>query len=218
MTSDPDQLMEVIGILSRLDMRASSVWVSHLATQSAIEKLSETPWHDPSLDRYSNKTRMKEVGGATMSYMVFVGESLVLALSKSLEDFWIDLKVSVGIRHDIWNSPYHPRCEQEAKIIRSLGNIIKHNMSIIEKAKSEHAKFLVNDAGFPNDIQVSTILLGGDRHLVLKDITYLMYLYCLDLLRLTVGFEHPILKLSEPERRASVAAHLVPEVLNLNAV
>ena len=218
MTTAPEQLMEVIGILSRLDMRASSVWVSHLATQSAIEKLAETPWNDPSLDRYSNKTRMKEVGGATMSYMVFVGESLILGLSKSLEDFWIDLKVSVGIKYDIWKSTHHPLYEQEAKIIRSLGNIMKHNMSIIEKTKSEHAKFLVNDAGFPNDIQLSTILLGGDRHLVLKDITYFMYLYCLDLLSLAVGFEHPMLKLSEPERRAAISEHLVPKVLNLNAV
>ncbi len=210
--------MEVIGILSRLDMRASSVWVSHLATQSAIEKVSNTPWHDPSLDRYTNKTRMKEVGGATMSYMVFVGESLVLALSKSLEDFWIDLKISMGIKYDIWKSPHHALFEHEAKIIRSLGNIIKHNMSIIDKAKSEHAEFLVNDAGFPNDIQLSTIFLGAEQHLVLKDITYLTYLYCLDLLRLTVGFEHPKLTLSEPDRRIKIITHLVPDVLGLNAV
>lgn len=218
MTTRPEQLMEVIGALSRLDMRASSVWVSHLATQSAIEKLSETPWHDPSLDRYTNKTRMKEVGGATMGYMVYVGESLVLALSKSLEDLWVDMKISLGIKYDIWKSSHHPLFEHEAKILRSLGNVIKHNMSIIDKAKSEHSKFLVNEAGFPNDIQLSTVLLGGDRHLVLKDITYHMYLYSLDLLRLTVGFEHPVLPLSEPERRARVVAHLVPKVLNLNAV
>jgi len=210
--------MEVIGILSRLDIRASSVWVSHLATQSAIEQLAKTPWHDQSLDRYTNKTRMKEVGGATMGYMIFVGESLVMALSKSLEDFWIDLKMSAKIEYDIWKSPHHPLFEKDAKIIRSLGNIIKHNMSIIDKAKSEHAKYLVNDAGFPNDIQLSTILLGADQQLVLKDITYLMYLYCLDVLRLTVGFEHPVLKLTEPERRANVVAHLVPVVLDLNAV
>lgn len=216
MTTTPEQLIDVIGILTRLDRRASSVWVSHLATQSALKKLSESPWHDPSLDHYSNKMRMKEVGGATMSYTVFVGESLILALSKSLEDFWIDLKVSLGIKYDIWKSTHHPLYEHDAKIIRSLGNIIKHNMSIIEKANSEHAKFLVNGAGFPNNIQVSTILLGDDHHLILKDIIYRMYLYCLDLLHFTVGFEHPVLKLCEPERRASVAVHLVPDVLSLN--
>jgi hypothetical protein len=213
-----EKLMEVIGILSRLEMRASSVWVSHLATQSAIQKLAETPWNDPELDRYTNKTRMKEVGGAAMGYTVFVAESLVMALAKSLEDFWIDLKVSAGIKYDIWKSPLHPFYEHEAKVIRSLGNIIKHNQSIIDKSKSEHSKFLVNEAGFPNDIQLSSIFLGQKGLLVPDDITYFMYLYCLDLLHLLVGFKHPVLEMSEPQRRAQIVDNLVPRVLELNAV
>jgi hypothetical protein len=47
MSMSTEQFMEVMGVLSRMNMRASSVWVSQLAIQAAIQKLSDTPWYEP---------------------------------------------------------------------------------------------------------------------------------------------------------------------------
>lgn len=209
---------ELIGVLTRLDGRASSVWISHLATKDKLEQLYETPWHDPNLDRYTNKTRMKEVGAAGMNFKSFIAESMIAGLASSLETFWVDLRLTTRLKYDIWKSPLKPIHKHEAKIVRCIGNIIKHNQSVIESGKSEHARFLVKDAGFPDQIQLKTLFLADAPLLKADDLNYFMYLYCLDLLRLDSGFVHPVLALPEPERRAQVIEHLVPPVLQLNAV
>lgn len=211
-------LTEILGILTRLDIRASSVWVSHLAAKEKILQLASTPWHDPELNRYTNKTRMKEVGGAAMNYMGFITESLFAGLAKSIEDFWIDLRLTARVKYDIWKSHHQPMFLHDAKVVRSIGNIIKHNQSIIESKSSDHAKFLVNDAGFPNSAELKTLFISEHPLLKTSNMTYLIYLYCLDLLRLTCGFVHPVLGLAEPERRQHVAENLVPPVLQLNAI
>ncbi len=209
--------LELVGVLSRLDNRASSVWISHLATKEKLEQLASTPWHDPTLDRYTNKTRMKEVGAAGMNFKAFITESMIGGLANSLETFWIDLRLTTGLKYDIWQSPLKPIHQHEAKIIRSIGNIIKHNQSVIESSKSDHARFLVNDAGFPDSIQLMTLFLSDEPLLKANDLNYFTYLYCLDLLRLDTGFAHAFLAAPEPERRAGVVEHLVPPVLKLNA-
>lgn len=208
---------ELMGVLTRLESRASSVWISHLATKDKLEQLAETPWHDPDLDRYTNKTRMKEVGAAGMNFKSFITESMIGGLANSLETFWIDLRLTTRLKYDIWKSPLKPIHEHEAKIVRCIGNIVKHNQSVIDSGKSEHARFLVKDAGFPDQIQLKTLFLSDDSLLKADDLNYFMYLYCLDLLRLDTGFAHPVLALPEPERRARVIEHLVPPVLQLNA-
>jgi len=212
-------MSEVFEILSNLAMRARNVWISHLATQSAIQKLSNTPWHDPMLDRFTNKSLMKEVGAAAMGYQVFLGESLVLALAKSLEDFWIDLKKIAKIKkYDIWKSPLQPLHTQEAKVIRNLGNVIKHNQSIIDKSSSANAKFLVDQAGFTDNIPLSVVFLGYKNILDLDNIVYQIFLYSLDLMFHLFDFKHELLKLDEPERRTQIANYLIPGVLGLSAV
>jgi hypothetical protein len=211
------EFFEILGALTRLDSRASGVWISHLATKEKLEQLAETPWHDPDLDRYTNKTRMKEFGAAGMNFKAFITESMICGLANSLESFWIDLRLTTGLKYDIWKSSLKPVHEHEAKIVRSIGNINKHNQSVIEASKSEHARFLVNDAGFPNSVELKTLFLSDEPLLRADDLNYFMYLYCLDLLRLDAGFPHPVLAMQEPERRARVVEHLVPPVLNLNA-
>jgi hypothetical protein len=211
-------IFELTGVMTRLDGRASGVWISHLATKAKIEELAATPWRDLTLDRYSNKTRMKEVGAATMSLVAFIGESLFMGLAKSLEDFWIDLKVDAGVRYDIWKSPFQPEYLHEAKIVRTIGNIIKHNQSVLDRSKSDQGKFLVDEANFPNSMQLKTLFLSNEKLLKMEDMNYFMYVYCLDLLRLTTKFAHPLLALPEPKRRAKVAEHLVPPGLQLNAI
>lgn len=209
--------VELAGILTRLESRASSVWISHLATREKLEQLAEMPWHDPDLDRYTNKTRMKEFGAAGMNFKSFITESLITGLANSLETFWIDLRLTTRLKYDIWKSPLKPVHEHEAKIIRCIGNVVKHNQSVIESSKSEHAQFLVVEAGFPDQIQLKTLFLSDSPLLNANDLNYSVYLYCLDLLRLDTGFGHPVLNLAEPERRARVVEHLVPPVLQLNA-
>lgn len=208
---------QIFSILSNLDIRASAVWVSFLATQEKIEQLAKTPWHDPTLDRYANKVRMKELGGATMNYTAFLGESLFAALAKSLEDFWIDLRLTAGLKYDIWKSPLQPMYLKEARVVRSISNLIKHNQSFIESASSEHAKFLVAEAGFPDSTDLKTLFLAGHAELKMLDMPYLMYLYSLDLIRQALRFEHPVLEMAEVERRKHVCEHLVPPVLQLKA-
>ncbi|RYH67684.1 MAG: hypothetical protein EON54_03875 [Alcaligenaceae bacterium] len=210
-------LIEIVGILTRLESRASGVWISHLATTEKLEQLAETPWHDPDLDQYANKTRMKEFGAAGMNFKSFIMESLIAGLASSLETFWIDLRLTTRLKYDIWKSPLKPAYEHEARIIRCIGNVVKHNQSIIESSKSEHAKFLVAQAGFPDQISLKTLFLSDSPLLKADDLNYSVYLYCLDLIRLDTGFGHPVLSMAEPERRARVIQHLVPRVLQLNA-
>ena len=209
--------IEIIGVLSRLDSRASSVWIAHLATKEKLEQLAELPWHDPDLDRYTNKTRMKEFGAAGMNFKAFLTESMIVGLANSLETFWIDLRLTTRLKYDIWKSPLKPMYEHEAKVVRCIGNIVKHNQSIIEAGKSEHAKFLVNEAGFPDSTELKTLFLSDSPLLKANDMNYFMYLYSLDLLRLDAGFGHPVLTVPEPERRTRVVGHLVPSILQLNA-
>jgi hypothetical protein len=210
--------MEFMGVLTNIDHRARSVWIAHLATSEKIKELGKIDWYDPSLGRYENKTRMKEVGSATMSFVAFIGESLFMGLSKSQEDLCIDLKVSSKIKYDIWKSPLQPEYLHEAKLVRSVGNVIKHNKSIVESRSSLHGKFLVEEVGIPESSHLDHIFLSSNELLKIDDINYFMYIYCLDLLRLTTGFQHQVLTLPASERRSRVAEYLVPPVLNLNAV
>lgn len=213
----PD-FFEVVGLLTRLESRASSVWVSHLATKEKLEQMANTPWYDPDLDRYENKTRMKEFGAAGMNFKSFIAESQFVGLSNSVESFWVDLRVTFGTKYDIWKTTHSPLFQHEAKIVRCVGNIIKHNQSIIERKSSDHAKFLIDDAGFPDSIELKTLFISEAPLLCLKNMNYFMYMNCLDLLRLVTGFAHPIMAISEPERRTRIAQHLVPPVLALNAI
>jgi len=213
-----DNFLDAMGVLTRLDSRASSVWVSHLATKDKLEQLASTPWYDPTLDRYTNKTRMKEVGAAGMNFRAFILESQLVGLSTSLEMFWIDLRLTYRTKYDIWDEVVqHPMFTHEAKIVRSIVNIIKHNQAVIERKSSDHAKFLVDHAGFPDSSELKLLFIQDSALLQSKDMNYFMYLYCLDLLRLITGFAHPILAVPDPERRTKVAEHLVPPVLDLNA-
>lgn len=210
--------LAMIGVLTRLDSRASGVWVGHIATKEKIEQIANTPWHDPALDRYTNKQRMKEVGASTMNLTAFISESLFTALANSLEDFWIDVRVETGFKYDIWKSPLRPDYLHAAKTVRSIANVVKHNRSMIDKSSSAHAKFLVEDAGFPDLQHLKTLFLENDPLLKTADMNYFIYLYCHDLLKHITKMSYPLLEVPEPRRRALITSHLVPSVLKLNAM
>ncbi len=207
---------QVFAILTRLEGRSSAVWVSYLAISDKVEQMHRTTWQDPDLDRYANKIRMKEVGGSAISFTTFMHEVLLLALSKSLEDFNIDLKVTGGIKCDIWSSPQCAMFTHQAKTVSCIGNVIKHNRSFIEKSKSKSSKFLVDEAGYPDQTPLQSIFLQDTAQLALKDLPFQIHMYCLDVLRLHMRFEHPVLKLPPHEQRSHLAGCLVPPVLGLD--
>jgi len=209
------KLLNYLGIISTLDARAGGLWISYLATLNKITELEDITWFDPELGRFANKMRMKEVGGAAFSYRAYLTESTILSLSKSLEDVWIDLKTKFGVKFDIWHPTLHSEFEQEAKLVRALANVIKHNQSRINSDNSEHAKFLVQQCNLPEGIEVQYLTAGSPPLLDLQTLIYKTYLFSLDLIRQVTGYTHEILEVRENERYALVREYLVPEILKL---
>jgi hypothetical protein len=156
---------------------------------------------------------MKELGGALFLYRSFLDESIVLSLSNLLEDTWIDLKREVGARYDIWLPSISAEFESDARMIRCLANVLKHNQGVIESSKSKHAAYLVKELGAPDDIDIATLarLKGFD----FKDLIYRCYVYCLDLVTQAAGLPRGLLDHPEPERKKETLNFLVPPVLGL---
>lgn len=200
---------------SEIDLKLSGIALSYLATSDKISEVSNTPWWDDSLGRYEQKARMKEVGGGTFQFLGFLHENSVLALTKVIEDISIQLKRDLKFKFDSVRCHHDVIYLKELQTLRALSNVIKHNVSFLDRKSSESAKFLVDDCGLVDGHELRYYILSN--HEVFKIIDYIpkLYISMLSLVEKAIGVKHPLLDKSFEEAFNIIYEHLVPEVFQL---
>ena len=148
------------------------------ATSRAIAEMHDWP--------YTDKYEMKHLG-ATLNQMKekFV-EFSTLGISKMVEDFFNDLERFGNIKLSVWSS----LCDsvvfsKEVRLVRHLGNVIKHNNSILESSTGcKSTKALIAEYGFPDDTPIHwlDVFQSPERDPILKYI-YMANQFCAEILR-----------------------------------
>jgi hypothetical protein len=166
-------------IFQGLHSSTATLAVMSNATSRAIADMYDWP--------HTDKDEMKHLG-ATLNRMKekFV-EFSTLGISKMVEDFFNDLKRFGNIKLSIWS----PLCDQvrfskEVRLIRHLGNVIKHNNSVLESSTGGRStEALLSVYGFPDDTPIRwlDIFQSPERDSILK-YTYMAYQFCIEILRL----------------------------------
>ncbi len=210
-----DNWHEAMGFFTRIDSRLGGIALSYLATLEKISEVSQTEWQDDSLDRYEQKIRMKEVGGATFQFIEFLHENTIMALSKVIEDTSIELKRFVKFKFDSVKEHHDVIYLKELQTIRALANVIKHNVSHLERSTSESAKFLVDECGMMNGYTLDAFILS--HHEAFNIIEYIpkVYLAMSSLVEMALGSRHRILDLEYNDAFDDIYEFLIPEVIRI---
>ncbi|BBD71040.1 hypothetical protein NIES4072_74520 [Nostoc commune NIES-4072] len=172
-------------LVTEVNNKIGALVVTYLASKTKLSELYQNQdWFDSSLSRGENKDRMKRTGGALTGYQSFLTELTIIGLSKTIEDIIVGIKEELNFSYNIWKdnnitSAFH----KEAKIVRSLNNVIKHNYGYIRKINEPSGKYLVEECGYPDDFQVC--LLESSSSTVSFDMIQeiaQIYIYLLNLL------------------------------------
>lgn len=149
-------------------------------TDSTFRTIAEMyNWH------YTTKYEMKHLGGTITQITEKFVELSTLGISKMVEDFFNNLDRLWKIKLSIWSHA----CDsvvfsREVRLLRHLGNVIKHNNSIIDSSTDRwSSKALINEYGFENDtpIQWIEIFSYPQRDSILRHI-YMAYQFCTEIL------------------------------------
>jgi hypothetical protein len=170
-------------LVTEVNNKIGAIVVTYLASTNKIHELYEnSTWYNPTLPNSENKHRMKTTGAAIIGYEIFLTELIIIALSKTIEDIILGIKEEFNVSYDIWKhnhitSIFH----QEAKLVRALNNVIKHNNGLIEKSNEPSGKYLVNEFGYPDGCKVVDVVstLGKSDYILEK--TAQIYVYLLNL-------------------------------------
>ncbi len=210
-----DMWHEAMGFFTSIDSRLGGIAISYLATSEKVMQLANTTWYDEKLDRFENKMRMKEVGGSTFQYEIFLHENSILALAKAIEDTSIELKRRLDFKFDSVHEHHDVRYVREMQLIRALANVIKHNVSRIERATSESAKYLVDECGAQNGVTLDALILSGSELFDVVSYVPKVFLSLLDIVEKATGIHHEWLDLKYDEAFNRIYQHLIPDVLNM---
>jgi hypothetical protein len=204
------------GILwTRVDTDLGGLYVSYLATRDRIDRVRTLEWHDPNLDRRSNKYRMKEVGAAYMQYLIFLKTSSILGLAKAIEDcIWLS-REETGVTFDFWRDA--DKCPQapHAKELRSLANAIKHNFGLVRASDSKSSAYLVSERGYKDGMPLDLLMFADEGAFNIPNSITQMYLFLVGMVRHVTGVNHSFAALSGDELFGAVREALVPEILGL---
>jgi hypothetical protein len=199
-----------------LDTSFGGVLLSYLATHDKLEELASTDWYDESSDRFENKTRLKELGGAVFSYSDFLVASTIHLLSNILEDTWIEMKRDLrDFTYDLWRPPINAEEEKAARTVRAAANVLKHNQGRLDTRTSEHARYLVNECGLTDGFELTLFAQGDEPKLDPLDLIYRCYLYCLDLASKAYECRNWTADLEEDTRKQKVFDALLPSISGL---
>lgn len=214
--ADIDNWHEAMAFFSRIGSRLGGIALSYLATLEKIAEVSQTEWKDDSLGRFEQKMRMKEVGGATFQFAEFLHENAIMSLAKAIEDTSIELKRFVNFKFDSVKNHHNVIYLEELQTIRALANVIKHNVSHLERNSSESAKFLVDERGMENGWSLDVFI--HTRHDAFNIIEHIpkVYLAMLSLVDKSLGQKHRILELDFNEAFNEIYEFLIPDVMNIS--
>ena len=207
--------VEAWGFFSDIDLRLSGVALSYLAITEKISEVSNTQWWDDSLGRYEQKIRMKEVGGGTFQFIGFLHENSILALTKVIEDISIQLKRDLKFKFDSVKNHHNVIYLKELLTIRALSNVIKHNVSVLDRKSSESAKYLVDDCGLDDGTDLRFYILSNHEIFNIIDYIPKIYLSMLSLVEKALGVKHPLLDKPFEEAFDIIYEHIIPEVFQL---
>tara|TARA_Y100001949_G_scaffold166147_1_gene162526 strand:- start:986 stop:1717 length:732 start_codon:yes stop_codon:yes gene_type:complete len=213
--ADIEKWHEAMGFFTRINSRLGGIALSYLATLEKISEVSQTKWWDEDLGRFEQKMRMKEVGGAAFQFDEFLHESSIMSLAKVIEDTSIELKRFVNFKFDSVKNHCGVIYLKELQTIRALANVIKHNVSILERNSSESAKFLVDECGMKNGWELDVFI--HTRHDAFNIIEHIpkVHLAMLDLVEKSLGIKHRYLDLELNDAFNEIYEFLIPEVINL---
>lgn len=187
-------ISNVLKIFEDLDWSTVTLAVMCDATTRAFKEMYE--WH------YKDRHEMKLLGSTIFQLEDKFFELFILGISKMVEDFFNDLEIYGGHKLPIWDSSLDSiKYCREVRLIRHVGNVIKHNNSIIETSSGERsANELVNNYGFPDNtpIQYSKFLENPLHDSLLKQLFY-ANVFCLNLLNIYGSIKMPIPNVIENE-------------------
>ncbi|WP_411565491.1 hypothetical protein ACLIN3_18815 [Pseudomonas orientalis] len=207
--------IEALAFFTSINTRLGGIALSYLATLEKISEVSSTNWSNNELDRYELKQRKKEVGSATYQFYESLHENSIMALSKAIEDITIELKRYVKFKFDPIKNNHDVIYLKDLQIIRALANIIKHNISQLERNTSESAKFLVDECAMENDRELRTFIHKRHESFNIPEHIPKVYLAMLDLVKKALRVNHPLLDLEYNEAFNLIYIQLLPEVLNI---
>lgn len=152
--------------------------------------------------KFVDKDEMKHLGGTIIQMKHKFIELSILNLSKIIEDFFNNLERYGNIKVNIWDSS----CDEiifsrEIRIIRHLGNIIKHNNSIIDSSTGGRSvNALIDDYGFEDGVPISrlNIFEPSIKNTILKYV-YMSNEFCYEVLKLNGFIAKDRKNLSEKE-------------------
>lgn len=205
--------LEALGAWSDIDHRLGALALSYLATLEKIEEIASTPWADNSLDRFENKQRMKDVGGAAFQYFVYLHESSILSLAKVIDDTARDLKVVFKFRFDSFNNDHGVSNLNTLQLIRCLANVIKHNGSELVRSSSTSATFLVDKCGMKNGWDFGSMILAKDPAFDIVEHIPKVYFSMAELVYKASGVNYPALELGPDEFFDWVYNVMLPAVI-----
>ena len=129
---------------------------------------------------------------------------------------WMIFSVSLKFKFDSVKHNHDVIYLHELQIIRALGNIIKHNVSTVDRHTSESAKFLVDECHIPNNSQLASLILAKDNIFNICNYIPKIYLSLLHLLKLSCNYNHQLLDMEYTEAYTEIFDILIPEVLKID--
>jgi hypothetical protein len=207
----PLEPLDVVGALhTELGYHFGGLLLALRATRAKIDELRETQWFDPQADRWTNKQRMKTLGGALFAYDRVLTRMIISAMAIAVESFAIDVKAATGVSFNTWD-PTHDDLRHivEVRKVSALHNVIKHNQGVIRRNSSASAKFLVDKCGLPQDTPVEYLSLD------LEQLIFRVHVCALALIERVSGVRVPILNLDEAEMRRLFESRYVPDSIDI---
>ena len=202
-------------IVARFSSSMSGIALSYLATVEKIVEITLKPIDSESLNKKEKFDLMILVGVSAFQIKYFLTESSIMALAKVIEDTSIDLKRMAGFKFHVENNNHNVIYIHELKMIKALANVIKHNLSELDRNSSESAKFLVDECGLPNKIELKSLIL--DNHLCFDILGQLpkVFLALLWLVEKACEVEHPLMRISRNESLDFAYQYLMPELFKM---
>jgi hypothetical protein len=165
-----------------------------VGTLSVMTDATSRSFAEMSQWRYSTKDEMKRLGGTIFQMHDKFIELSVLGISKMAEDFFNNLSEYKKVPIKIWDQNFDGlRFAIETRRIRHLGNVIKHNNSIIDSTKGQSGAALVGQYGMDDQTPIRwlDVFRGPLEEVILKQI-FMVYEFCQDVMTLhSIPFARP---------------------------
>lgn len=214
MTVD-ERIHESLLLYTGIHSRLGDIALSYLATLQKISEISRTKWPERSLEGRDPMEQMKELSTAALQFSEFLHENAIMALAKIIEDTSIELKRHAKFKFDPIKNNHGVIHLKELQTIRALANIIKHNVSQLERNTSESAKFLVDECNMKDGRSLHSFINRQHESFDITEHIPKVYLAMIDLVEKAIGVKHPLLNLEYDDAFNKIYIALLPKVLNI---